>query len=262
MKRKLRKLGGLGLVLVVLVLFMGLLAIASESPEGAMAGATALIALGTVYTEGNYLGDFLLQEEEKNASRDEVTVLSGENLTVGAVIGKIIKALGTTTADGGNTGNGTVSGEALGAKAKLGNYILECIAVAADAGTFKVISPDGDALPDAEVGTAYTNDQINFTINDGATDFALGDKFTIPVEAGSGKVKELDTSGVDGSQNAAGILVADVDASAADVQGVAVVRNAIAIDSGLGWPDGISADEKAAALAELEAKHITVRKGV
>jgi hypothetical protein len=216
----------------------------------------------TVYNEGNYLGDVILQELEKRASREEVTVITGQNLKIGAVIGKITKAISAPVADGGNTGDGTVTGEALGIASLIGTYTLECIAAAANGGTFKVVAPDGDALPDAEVSTAYVNEQINFTINDGGTDFVVGDKFTIDVDAGSGKVTELDPSAVDGSQDAHGIMMYDVDATSADLPGVAFVRDAIAIDYGLVWPAGATQAEKDAALAQLAAKHITVRKGV
>jgi len=86
------------------------------------------------------------------------------------------------TADGGNTGDGTCTGVKGGDDVKIGDYTLECIAEATDAGTYKVTDPDGTVLDNAEVGTAYTDDQIEFTLNDGTTDFAVGDKFTITIE--------------------------------------------------------------------------------
>ncbi len=246
------------LCIVALVAF----ALVTDAFTASMTAPFVLYGLGVVYSEGNYLGDAILQEAEKRASREEVTIITGQNLAIAAVIGKITKALGSITADGGNTGDGTVTGGALGAKALLGTYTLECVVAAANGGTFKVVAPDGDALPDAEVGTAYINQQINFTINDGAADFIVGDKFTFDVDAGSGKGTELDPSAVDGSQNAHGILIYAINATAADVNGVAIVRDAIAIDYGLAWPGAITQAEKDAALAELEARHITVRKGV
>jgi len=72
-------------------------------------------------------------------------------------------------------------------------------------------------LPDAVMG-AYTNPAINFTLTDGATDFALGDSFTITVPAGSGKVKELNLTGTDGSEDAYGILTAGADTTVAQKQ--------------------------------------------
>ncbi len=40
-------------------------------------------------TEGNRIGDVVLFEEDKHFSRDEVTIASGADLTVGAVLGKV-----------------------------------------------------------------------------------------------------------------------------------------------------------------------------
>jgi hypothetical protein len=74
-------------------------------------------------------------------------------------------------------------------------------------------------------------------------------------------VQILDPDALNGTQNAHGILGAAVDASSADAKGTAVTRQAIAKLSGLVWPDGISDDQKAAALAQLEAKFIVTRKG-
>lgn len=128
----------------------------------------------------------------------------------GTVLGKITKAIGNPTADAGNTGNGTVTAVTLGIAAKLGTYTLECITASADGGTFKVIDPEGIRLKDAVVGTAYAG-PINFTVNDGAADFVVGDKFTIAVAAGSGKYVTVNSVNVDGSQVADCILAIDTD---------------------------------------------------
>ncbi len=104
-------------------------------------------------TESDRLNDILKWEQENLYSREQVTVLSGEDLALGAVFGKITRELPTTgAADGGNTGNGTCTGVAGGKDTQIGTYSLECTAAAEDAGTFKVTAPDGSALPDAEAG--------------------------------------------------------------------------------------------------------------
>jgi hypothetical protein len=69
----------------------------------------------------------------------------------------------------------------------------------------------------------------------------------------SGKVVALDPDGLDGSENAAGIMVGAVDASLADKPGVAIVREAMIASANLVWPAEISAGDKATALADLEA---------
>ncbi len=92
----------------------------------------------------------------------------------------------TGTADGGNTGNGTCTTVTGGTIPKIGTYTVECTAEATDSGTFSVADPDGNDLGDATVGTPFTSDQINLTVNDGTTDFKVGDKFTIAVTGAAG----------------------------------------------------------------------------
>lgn len=249
--------------LILLTLFVFAITAFMHGPNAAVMSAGLMLCFGTVYTEGNYLSDVILQEEDREASRDAVTVLSGQNLAIGTVLGKItIGAVSETHA--GNTGNGAMTLDATTpaiANAQVGVYKAVCITAAANGGTFTIFDPRGNALGNVAVGATFAN-QIKFVIADGATDFIVGDTFLIAVAAGSGKVMILTPAALDGSQYAYGILTSDIDASAADVKGAAIVRNAIAKDTGLVWPGGISAADKAAALAALEAKHVTVRAAV
>lgn len=150
-----------------------------------------------------------------------VTILSGNDLARGTVLGRVTKALGTPDASGLVSGDGTLTGASLGARAKIGDYTITCIAAATDGGTFKVVDPDGVRLDDAAVGSAYSSEHIGFTINDGDSDFAVGDAFVVPVEAGSGKCKAVLSTAVDGSAEVYGVLAAAVDASSADAVGPA-----------------------------------------
>lgn len=59
------------------------------------------------------------------------------------------------------------------------------VVAGANGGTFNVLDPDGLSLGNATVGVAFTSNQINLTISDGATDFAVGDFFTIAVTQGN-----------------------------------------------------------------------------
>jgi len=77
----------------------------------------------------------------------------------------------------------------------------------------------------------------------------------------TGKVTQLAPSANDGSENAAGVLLSDVDASAADTPGVIIARHAICSDKGLVWPDGITGPQKNTALGQLKALGILVREG-
>ncbi len=291
------------------------------------------------------------------AVTDVVTVLTGQNLARGAVLGKILRALGavvigggntgdgvvtaalkkatqlgnyivtciagsagaittpvTGTADGGNAGANTMTGVAAGAKVKTGTYTMTCVdatnagaelfqvtdpdglllpqatvavayvneqvaftindpgakaqvgdvitvlASAADgnAGTFSVVAPDGRRLADATVAVAYANDEIGFTIADGATDFVVGDTFTVPVTAGSGKYVAADKAAVDGSATAVAVLAEACDASAGDLGAVVFLSGAFN-EGKLSFAAGNAiADHRAA----LRAVNIYAKKAV
>jgi hypothetical protein len=99
------------------------------------------------------------------------------------------RAIGAVTA-GANTGNGAPGAATLGAAAEIGTYQLRCITAAANGGVFSVITPSGVRLKDLTVAVAYATDHINLTIADGATDFIVGDSFTVAVTEG-GKIDDL-----------------------------------------------------------------------
>jgi len=220
-----------------------------------------------VLSEANNLGDVLKYEAPNLYSREAVTVLGGAGadrvLAVGTVIGRRTRSTVTVTAGAGNTGDGvaTLATPALGAKAEAGTYTLTCIAAAVNAGTFEVLTPRGYRLPDLTVGQAYAGDHINLTIADGAADFVVGDTFTVAV-SGDDKVVALDPTAVDGTQEAYGVIAANVTApDGVDTQGVAIVRNAIVADHALVWPTGITQPEKDTATAQLKTAGILVRSG-
>ncbi len=145
---------------------------------GGLAGAP--VAFGATLTEGQHTGEFLAWEAHKMYRRT-VTVLSGQVLKAGAVVGRVNIGVGrgVSAAGGSNTGNGTLTGLSVGPEVERGAYTLTCTAVATNAGTFSVTTPSGRLLPSATVAVAYTSRHINFTINDGSTDFALADTFTV-----------------------------------------------------------------------------------
>lgn len=160
---------------------------------------------------GTFTPDNLIAGNQKSLLTKAVTIKAAQGLVKrGTVLGKIAKAIGNPAADAGNTGDGVVNAVSLGSAAKFGTYTLECITAAANGGTFKVIDPEGIRLKDAVVGNTYAG-PINFTINDGAADFVVGDKFTIAVAAGSGMYVVVNSANVDGSQVADCILAMDTD---------------------------------------------------
>ncbi len=217
------------------------------------------------HVESTNLGDVLKCEAPNLYSREAVTVLAGGGaervLKAGAVIARRTRSTVTVTAGNGNTGDGeaTPADPALGALAEAGIYRLACITAEAT-GTFQVLSPRGYVLPNLTVGTAYAGGHLNLTVADGATDFVVGDTFAIEV-AGDGKAVALDPAAVDGTAEAIGIAAYDVTApDGADTEVTAILHDAVLADRAIVWPDGIAEEQKNAAIADLEARGILVRK--
>lgn len=146
----------------------------------------APVILGATATEGQHAGEFLLEErmEAGRPSRENVTVLSGQNLKAGAVIGRVKLGIGRVsipTVVG--TGTGTATVVFAGPEVEVGNYVLTCITAVANNGVFSLVSPSGKALPNATMAAGtlvYTSRHINFTLTD-STDFIVGDVFTFVV---------------------------------------------------------------------------------
>jgi hypothetical protein len=166
------------------------------------------------------------------------------------------------------TGNGTISGLSLGPDAKTGQYRVENIAVVVNGGEFKVIGPDGDQVAVGFIvagagGTLVLANQrqLNLTITDAATDFAVGDAFNVAVfnELLGGKAVAWDPLTFDGRDDVAGILYDNVDASAADKAGVLVVREAEVIKSALQWAAAITAAQKESAYGDLARRGAIAR---
>ena len=169
----------------------------------------------SILREGYGLGDVLRYEELDKMSRDEVVVLAAQELLVGEVLGRV--TAGTCPTDGtvvGPTGNGTMTAVTAGVDVKVGIYQARCIKVVGNLGDFEVRDPDGVLIGIATTGTAFAHDQINFTINDGGTDWDLEDTITVTVPAGGLQVREINFSGVDGTAHAMGLSWAAYDASA------------------------------------------------
>ncbi|TAL09909.1 MAG: head decoration protein, partial [Chloroflexota bacterium] len=194
-------------------------------------------------------------------SREAVTVLSGQTLLPGAVLGAIgLATPATATAFAGNTGNGTMAAApTVGAGAQVGTYKLTVVEPGTNAGKFAVEDPGGIEIGTGTVGVAFSAGGLGFTLQDGSADFISGDGFDIVVGAGSLKVRAIDFSSTVGADKAAGILYGPVDASAADARGVAHVRDAVVIAVKLIWPAGATSDQKTAALAQLKAQGIIAR---
>ncbi len=213
-------------------------------------------------SEGKYSGEFILSEAEGARSRENVTVLSGENLKAGHVLGRrlVSPTFGAAAAFGTNVGNGTVNAPAAATNlgAQRGTYKVVFTEPNTNLGSFQVFDPSGQVVGDGVVGTQF-DDQIKFTISDGATDFVAGDAFTIAVTGGTYKVKEYDVADADGGQRPYGVLYSNVDASSADKAGVALVRDAEVRSGDLTWFSGATATQKETAQDVLAAAGLIVR---
>lgn len=82
------------------------------------------------------------------------------------------------------TGTGTITGVDTSPATVTETWTITCTAAAVEGGTFSVVGSVSGAKADATVGVPYDNGLIAFTINDGATDFQIGDVFTIATTIG------------------------------------------------------------------------------
>jgi len=137
----------------------------------------------TTLTMGSRAGEHIVDEGNPQHTRENVTVLTGQNLAAGAVLGRITKALASSeTPTIVGTGTGLMSALTFGPAVQTGAYVVELLATSATA-AFSVTCPDGTVLQNGAVGTAYKSDHVSFLISNGGT-MTDGDTYTITVTAG------------------------------------------------------------------------------
>jgi hypothetical protein len=155
------------------------------------------------------------------------------------------------------TGNGTITQVIPGKNKKAGRYLVTCSVALANGGTVVVTDPDGIVVGtlvltvDSGHGTLpsyFFSDDIAFKITVGATDyivgdvfsidvlnseeliceitdntdFIVGDSFTVTVTIGANDCKAHDSASTDGTQYPYAVLAEKVDASSADVVATAI----------------------------------------
>lgn len=208
---------------------------------------------------------------EHSFCRDAITVYdAAATLRVGAVLGSFLATpTGIAAAVAGNTGNGAMGAiTATAHKAlKVGIYRVRITKAAANAGDFAVIDPQGDVVGTGTVAVAYSQAGLAFTLADGATDFVVGDSFTIAV-SGTTKYKLVEATATDGTEVASAVLIADSTgvsgditlAANTDTKVLALTRGpAIVADAALQFGASVdTAAEKAQAYSELKAIGILV----
>lgn len=206
--------------------------------------------------ESTHPGEYIVSEANGSRSREAGFLASGNDLGACAVLGQVTTA-SAATAGGGNTGNGTASAPTVGTEAINGTYTLTCTAAAADSGTFSVVTPLGAALDDLTVAVAYVSSHINLTISDGATDFIVGDTFTVDVIFS--EYGEFNAGASDGTEVAKAILFSAVDATSAEQKCVVTARDSEVRASDLVWKTGTTESQKATAIASLASVGIILR---
>tara|TARA_R110001583_G_scaffold189552_2_gene352724 strand:+ start:24500 stop:25141 length:642 start_codon:yes stop_codon:yes gene_type:complete len=212
----------------------------------------------TTYLQAPLDGAFLMREIDW-AFRETGILKIGQIYQPGTVLAQ--QGLDDTVvvaADVGNTGDGTLDAATVitGKAAVLGTYVLTAL----DATHFSVETPSGNKLKDAVVGTEYVSTHLSgFTVAAGGTAFVAGDILTVTVAVGTGEFVALDPAKDDGSQIAKAVLFSGVDASSSSQKAVLITRLATVDDNRLIWPEGITADQKAAAIASLATNHLLVK---
>ncbi|WP_341821696.1 MULTISPECIES: head decoration protein [unclassified Wolbachia] len=113
----------------------------------------------------------------------------------------------------------------------------------------------GDLLK-YEVSNLYSRDQI--TVAKGQN-LKLGT--VVGYDTKDGLIKSLNPTATDGTQTAIGVITSDVNATET-TKAVIITRIAILADHAVVWPGNITEEQKAAAIKQLEARGIIIRKGV
>lgn len=208
------------------------------------------VDLGSVILEGGQFRDELL------TFAGAATVIEGTILARKAVDDAVV-----ATADGGNTGDGTVTAATVVAGQVVpivGGYSLIATAAVANGGTFKLVDPNGATVASnlvmtvgAGAATVFEVAGLQFTVTDGTADFVVGDTFTLTVAA-NGKLVPFAFAGAGGAQTPKAILTYDVTATGAgdvpvrDMVTGTVRASRLVIDA-----DGDATNVDAAVLDEL-----------
>ena len=208
----------------------------------------------SITTETTHPLEFLQSEAPGSLSRESVTLASGATYTAGQVLAASMTASGAKVS---GTGDGTVGSVTVGALAQPGIYLLTCIAESSNAGTFSVVAPDGSALPNLTVASAYVSSHISLTVADGAADWDIGDVIHVTVVVAN--YVAFAVAGTAGAQTPAAICAGSYDATDAAQKGAVIARNAEVKSAMLGWPSGISAANKSIATSRLAARGIVIR---
>lgn len=216
-----------------------------------------------ILTEGAHFGDAILSEANGYRSRETVSVPASTTIVPGQVLALIAATSGvdvTTAPVPGNTGNGTIAMDATPTTSKAKPGVYSVIFTAATA--FKVEDPSGREVGTGATASAFTK-EVRFTITAGGTAYAVGDRIQITVSLETPddlQAVPYDPTKSDGSEVASAVAIGGaVTASGETAKVVVLARDAEVKAPELGWPAGIAAAAKAAAIASLAERGIIVR---
>jgi len=230
--------------------------------------------MSLVATEATRFNAVVKYEQEASVGicRDVVTVYEAGAKTypIGTVLGRTFVSTSVTATAGTNTGNGAIGTVTATGKAQRGTYTIRIIEAATNAGNFTVSDPSGAVIGNGTVAVAYSN-QLGFTLADGATDFVVGDSWTVEV-VGDYKYKQVEATATDGSAVARAIYISANDgsfststiAATTDTSVIALVRGAAIVGKET-LTYGASIDttaEKTKLYSELEAIGIICRSQI
>lgn len=133
-------------------------------------------------TETTHAGGHILSEPDGNRGRENGTLITGQDLAAGTVLGRITKvqAAGPIPTIVG-TGTGAMTALTFGPDVQVGVYTITLLATSATA-AFSVTAPDGTVLPNGAVGTAYVSTHASFLISSAGT-MTIGDSYALTVTA-------------------------------------------------------------------------------
>lgn len=168
------------------------------------------------------LGSVVLSDAE---FRDELIAFGGADvLAEGTIMARRRVALAVTASAVTGSGDGTVTAATVVAGSSVpvaGVWILRCVTAVANGGVWQLEDPNGSIVATgltmtvgAGAATVFSTNGLQFTITDGAADFAAGDTATLTVAA-DGKMVPFATDGAGGAQIPAGVLTYDVTATGA-----------------------------------------------
>ncbi len=114
----------------------------------------------------------------------------------------------------------------------------------------------GDLLKYEEESLRYSRDQVIVAAGQNLELGAVVGRITA-----TAKIKRFDPAATDGSEHPIGIVLETVDATLIDRDdGIVLARHGVVAAHAVVWPVGITAGQKATAIAALETRGILIRQ--